>query len=435
VSGRELTASEVLTVRESRGFSVIGTGVWGETHLKTYSTHPDAELVDTGDTVLLPGFVNTHMHSYGLLAHGMPVESQPREFREFLEKLWWPRVENRLDERMIRAAMAMACVRMIKSGYTAFCDILEAPLAVSGSLDVEADVISQAGLRALLSVEVSERLGANRAEEALQENIRFTEKCKPNGIVSGMMSLHTTFTCSENLVLRAKEAADSHDVLLHAHLSESPYEPRVCLERYGMRPVSWYRRLGVLDDRFLASQAVAVTAEEITTLSDSGARMSHMPLSNCEVGGGVSPISEIIRQGIRPGLGSDGYINDPFEVMRGAFLIHKASERDASVMPAATVFNMATHWGAQSIGLEGVGVIETGELADLIGVRNDLETPMTHQNAATQVVLFRDACDVVFSMVDGTVLMNEGTLLTMEETACREQAAAEAKRLWRDTNG
>lgn len=53
----------------------------------------------------------------------------------------------------------------------------------------------------------------------------------------------------------------------------------------------------------------------------------------------------MISRGIRPGLGTDGYINDPFEVMRGAFLIHKGARRDPGVMPAKTVFAMATSWG------------------------------------------------------------------------------------------
>ncbi|MFC2078110.1 amidohydrolase family protein [Candidatus Bipolaricaulota bacterium] len=397
--------------------------------------HQNAEVIEAEDLVLFPGFVNSHMHAYGLLAHGIPMHSQPKDFRGFLEDFWWPRVENRLDRRMIRAAMAMACVRMIRSGYTSFCDILEAPLTAPGILDAEESVVRQAGLRAVLSIEVSERLGGKRAEEAFQENVRFMESHLADDLVSGMMSLHTSFTCSEDLVARAKEAAVSLDSLLHVHLSESPYEPEACLERWGVRPVTWYERLGVLDERFLASQVVAVDEEEVTTLAESGAQVAHMPLSNCEVGGGVSPVPEMIRQGIRPGLGSDGYINSAFEVMRGAFLIHKGVERDGSVMPAETVLDMATRWGAQAIGLPAVGEIEAGKPADIVGVRSDFDTPATDQNIATQLVLFRGAHDVALSMVDGRILMKEGELVTMEETACREEAAAEAKRLWRGTNG
>ena len=43
-----------------------------------------------------------------------------------------------------------------------------------------------------------------------------------------------------------------------------------------------------------------------------------MPLANCEVGGGIAPIPELLDAGVTVGLGSDGYINDFYEVMRGA---------------------------------------------------------------------------------------------------------------------
>ena len=76
-----------------------------------------------------------------------------------------------------------------------------------------------------------------------------------------------------------------------------------------------------------------------------------MPLANCEVGGGIAPIPELLDAGVTVGLGSDGYINDFYEVMRGAFLIHKARLQDPAVMPASTVLNMATVGGAKALDL------------------------------------------------------------------------------------
>ena len=45
----------------------------------------------------MPGFVNGHVHMYGVLAHGIPLESAPSDFWSFLEKFWWPLVEDRID--------------------------------------------------------------------------------------------------------------------------------------------------------------------------------------------------------------------------------------------------------------------------------------------------------------------------------------------------
>ncbi len=397
----------------------------------------DAEILDARDLILTPGFVDAHLHAYGLLAHGLPTGSETaRGFDGFLRDFWWPRVEDRLDPAMVEAATALACADMIRSGFTSFCDILEAPLAGSGILDRVADVVQRAGLRGVLCLEASERRGAELGREALRENERFARSQGRDGAVRGMQCLHTSFTCSEDFVRAAKESAGRAGCDLHLHLSESSYEPSECVRRYGVGPVAWYDRLGVWDETVLASQVVAVDDEEIACLAERRVRVAHMPLSNCEVGGGIAPIPRMIEHGLTPGLGTDGYINDPFEVLRGAFLLHKAATRDASVLPARTVLSMATEWGAAVIGLGG-GTLAPGLPADVIGIRDEFDTPLTAENVADQLVLYRGRGDVRLSIVAGRVLFRGGELTTLDEQAVRIAARREAARLWAGgrTNG
>ncbi len=63
--------------------------------------------------------------------------------------------------------------------------------------------------------------------------------------------------------------------------------------------------------------------------------VSHQPLSNCEVGGGFAPVPEMLAAGVNVALGTDGYINNFFEVMRAAALLPKARLLDPGVVPAA----------------------------------------------------------------------------------------------------
>jgi cytosine/adenosine deaminase-related metal-dependent hydrolase len=387
-------------------------------------------VIDARDLLLMPGFINAHMHSYGLLAHGIPVDDPPRGFYEFLTNFWWPRVEDRLDHPMIKAAFALACGKMIRAGFTSLCDVLEAPNALPGVLEVEAEVLKDAGLRGVLSLEASERLGADLGRGALDENARFAEDYKEDRLIRGMISIHTSFTCSEGFVTFAKGIADDLGCSIHLHLSESPYEPEVSLKRHGVRPVMWYDRLEFLGTSVLASQGVALDRSEIELLAKRGVRLVHMPLSNCEVGGGIAPVPKMIDQRIRPGLGTDGYINDPFEVMRGAFLIHKGALQDPQVMPAKTVLSMATSWGAEAIGLPETGEIAPGKLADLIGIELSFDTPLTEGNVFDQVVLYRNGSDVALSIVDGALLMKDHELLTLDIEEVRHNAALQARRLW-----
>lgn len=392
--------------------------------------HPQAEVIDGRHLLLMPGFINAHMHAYGLLAHGIPVRDIPPGFYEFLSDFWWPRVEDRLDEAMIEAAMALACYRMIQSGVTAFCDVLEAPNAPDGILEIEASVVRCAGLRAVLTTEASERIDRARGEKLLEENARFIEKHRRDERIRGMLCLHTSFTCSAPFVERAMRRMEDLDCDLHLHLSESVYEPTACLDRYGERPVMWYDRLGLWNGSVLVSQAVAVDDAEIRCLAERGVRVAHMPLSNCEVGGGVAPVPAMIECGIRPGLGTDGYIDNPFEVMRGAFLIHKGARQDPLVMSAGQVLHMAAGWGADAIGLPDCGTIAPGKRADIIGIDLDLDTPLTAENALDQLVLYRNPQDVRMTMVGGEILMKDGEVLTLDGDCVRHNAKEQAKRLW-----
>jgi 5-methylthioadenosine/S-adenosylhomocysteine deaminase len=195
--------------------------------------------------------------------------------------------------------------------------------------------------------------------------------------------------------------------------------------------VFWYDRLGLWDETVLASQGVALSTEEIERLAERRVRMAHMPLSNCEVGGGIAPVPRMIDGGLTPGLGTDGYINDPFEVMRGAFLLHKGALADAAVMPARTVFAMATAWGAASVGWPEVGVLASGRAADVIGIDAATDTPLTRDNVLDQLVLFRGRGDVRLSIVAGRDVLRDGVVQTMDEAEVRRRARREAQRLWR----
>ena len=148
-----------------------------------------------------------------------------------------------------------------------------------------------------------------------------------------------------------------------------------------------------------------------------------MPLSNCEVGGGVAPVPDLLAAGVPVGLGSDGYITDMFEVMRGAFLIHKANRQDPRMMPANIVWRLATEGGAQVLGLDRVGRLAPGWQADLQLIDSALPTPVGLWNLYDQLLLYRNRRDVRDVMVAGQWRVRHGAVLGVDETALRSQGA------------
>jgi cytosine/adenosine deaminase-related metal-dependent hydrolase len=400
-------------------------------HGELRAQFPAAEVVEAPDAVIAPAFVNAHHHMYGVLSHGIPLDAAPEGFWPFLKDFWWPQVEDRLTKDLIAAATEWACLEMVRSGITTFYDCLEAPHTLPGALEAEAEIVRRWGLRGVLSFEATERLSPENGEMGLQENASFIDACRTrDDLVSGMMCFHTTFTCSTDFIRRAFALAVERDARAHMHVSEGTYEPEYCLSHYGVRPIVYYDQLGVLGRHVLASQCVQVDEQEIELLADRSVHVSHQPISNCEVGGGFAPVPEMLETGTNVALGTDGYVNDLFEVMRSAALMPKARLLDPGVVPADTVWTMATQNGARALGFDDVGTLTPGDQADLLLIQADLPTPLTPHNLAEQLLLWRGPEDLRGVMCAGRWLMRGGELVGVDEEAVRARAFEAASRLW-----
>jgi cytosine/adenosine deaminase-related metal-dependent hydrolase len=398
--------------------------------------YPLDDVWEASNEVLSPGFINGHTHLYGVLAHGIPLQKAPSGFWPFLEDFWWPLVEDRLDHAMINAATDYRCATMLKSGVTTFYDCTEAPNALPGCLFSQAEVVGKWGLRGMLSFEATQRVSEENARLGLMENEKFVQTCnqssnnKPWPLITGLICHHTTFTCSADFIREAYHIAQDLGVLLHAHVSEGTYEPEHALLNYGMRTLPYYDQIGVAGEGFLASQCVQIEPEEIVLMAERGVRMTHMPLSNCEVGGGIAPVPELVEAGVTVGLGSDGYVDDFFEVMRGAFLIHKAKHQNPQVMPAHLVWYLATEGGAKALGYENIGRIEPGWQADLQLINVDLPTPLQEHNLFEQMLLYRNSENVSAVMVAGEIKVKNGEVLRADWDQLQAHTREAAEKLW-----
>lgn len=401
--------------------------------------HPDELVVDAANHVVLPGFVNAHTHLYGVLARGIPAPpgGGPTDFRSFLDDYWWPLVEDALDGPMIAAATDYVCAEMLGSGTTSFYDIVEAPNALPGVLLAQKEIVEDRGIRGRLSFEATERAGDEVARKALAENLDLIDNCAREGrgsgkapLIDGIMCWHTTFTCSPEYITEAFSLAKDRGVMSHAHCNEGTHEGDWAANHHGMRTVELYDKLGVAGPGFNASQCVQVSDLERALLSARDVRVTHMPLANCEVGGGIAPIPELAEAGVTVGLGSDGYVNDMFEVMRGAFLIHKGRLQDPQTMPATTVLEMATEGGARALGMEKVGRLEVGWAADVQVVDSMFPTPVNADNLIEQLVLWRNAAHVRDVLVAGRWRVRNHEVLDADMERLKAKTREQAQRLW-----
>ncbi len=386
----------------------------------------DAEPVDLYvDGIAIPGLISTHTHLHGLVAYGHPVPA-PAGFWPFLQQYWWPFVEDVLRADDVASMAAYAAILHLKSGFTCFCDVMEAPYAEPGFMLAEAEAIAATGARALVSNEATERAGDEVARKLLEENERILGL---TGRVRGVMSVHTTFSCSGPYIQQAKEIARRHDAIFQLHVSEGTYHVEDTLRRFGQRPVPYLRDLGVLDDYTLASQCVHLDDAEIEIMAQTGTKISHNPVSNMEIGAGAAPLARMLAAGAAASLGDDGFVRafDPFVNLSTTLLLH--SLLTPGELGASDVFTLHTTRAADALHLSA-GSIAPGQLADLVLLRDNSPSPLLPENVVYHLVVGALGSDVSHVIVDGELVVADGVLQTVDEEAARERAAETISRLW-----
>jgi len=157
-----------------------------------------SHFVDAIGGLIMPGFINAHMHFYSTFARGMPSKYPPAQnFAEVLERLWW-KLDKALTPEGVYYSAATALVDCVKNGCTTVLDHHASPMHVEGSLFEIEKATRQAGIRASLCYEVSDRDGHEIMEQGINENIRFIDHASKCGddMIAGMFGLHASVTLS-----------------------------------------------------------------------------------------------------------------------------------------------------------------------------------------------------------------------------------------------
>ncbi len=398
--------------------------------------YPAEERLDARGQFLLPGNIIAHTHFYGAFSRGMAIPGRPaRDFPEILERLWWP-LDQALDEEAVRYSALVCLVDAIKHGATTLFDHHASPNALEGSLDVIAEATTQAGLRAVLSYEVTDRYGPEKMRAAIAENVRFIKQAQQQPLLRGAFGLHAPLTLSNATLDECRAAlAGLEDVAgFHIHVAESVEDEWDSLERSGQRAVDRLHAHGILGPRTIVAHAVHVDARETQLLAESGTWVTHQPRSNMNNAVGAAPVESLLRAGVRVCLGNDGFSNTAWSEWKAAYLMHKAAHHDPRRMNGAEVARMAIYNNAALAQTyfpeQPIGKLVPGAAADLILVDYHPITPLTPGNLPWHILFGFHESMVTTTIVAGKVLMRDRQLLTLDEAAIAARARELAPQVW-----
>lgn len=420
-SGRILTAEFLLTMDAENSVITDGAVAIEDGRIlqvapfgTVKAAHPDFMVTKIENAVLMPGLINAHAHS-GFLrgtAEHLPVWDWLTQHINPMHRVLRP--------HEAEAASFLCYAESALAGTTTVVDMWR-------FMEGSATAAEAVGTRLVAVPYVGEHPDYNYFD-TLDMNEAMLEQWhrKANGRINVWVGLEHLFYADEAGQQRAIAMAKKHQTGFHTHCSEADIEVEEFIKRYGKRPMFALEELGFFETpRTMIAHAVWLDPSEVELIAKYPVSVAHNPVSNMKLASGIAPISDMLAAGVPVGIGTDGEKEnnnfDMFEEMKTASLLGKLRHRDAAAMDSWQCLRMATILGAKAIGLDHeIGSIEVGKRADIIAVSSDTPrmTPLFGEgpyfNLQHNLVHAVRGSDVVMTMVDGEIIVEDGRLTEVD---------------------
>ena len=252
-------------------------------------------------------------------------------------------------------------------------------------------------------------------------------------MTKGMFGLHASLTLSDKTLARCREQNGGTGAGFHIHAAEGRVDVEDCLRRYGMRVIERLNEFGILGSKTIAAHCVHVDDREVDLLNESRTMVVHNPESNMGNAVGCAPAIDMLRRGVRVGLGTDGYTCDMFESLKVANLLHKHHLGDPRVgweEGPQMLFGNNTRICEEYFS-RPLGRLVAGAYADVIVVDYDPPTPLCAENLNGHILFGISGPKVDTTIINGRVVMQERQLLDVDEAEVRSKSRERASELWK----
>ncbi|XP_051122648.1 uncharacterized protein LOC127245676 [Andrographis paniculata] len=407
-----------------QGDTIVAVGQ-SEDIISRYSSL-SPQLIDLHGRFLLPGLINTHVHTSQQLGRGIADDV---DLLTWLHHRIWP-YESHMTEDDSYLSTLLCGIELIHSGVTCFAEA--GGQHVSGM----ARAVEQLGIRACLTqsvMDAGEGLPASWASRTTEECIQSQKELHKkhhntaNGCIRIWFGIRQIMNSTDLLLTETRDAAKELGTGIHMHVAEIPYENQVVVDRQGVDhgTVTYLEKIELLQSNLLAAHTVWVNEHEVSLLSRRGVKVSHCPASAMKLLG-FAPIREMIDAGVCVSLGTDGAPSNNrmsiVDEMYVASLINKGQEvfkqgtTDPTALPAETVLEMATINGAKTVLWDNeIGSIEAGKKADMIVIDSSSWTMVPVHDCISSLVYCMRSENIASVMCNGRWIMIDKKITTVDE--------------------
>jgi 5-methylthioadenosine/S-adenosylhomocysteine deaminase len=422
------------------------------------ATAPETETIDGSGMLVMPGFIDAHMHSNEGFEMGR-YDNLPLEI--WLSEVYPPFGARSLSWRDHYLRAMLVAIVSVRSGVTTLQDDCINMFFDPNALDATATAYRDLGLGASIT--------SSMWDESFCEGLPFIGDLVPAALKAELDALPlphwreqvTLFhhhsanwhgkdgiriilgpcgpqRCSDALMEEVARLSADLDLPIHCHVLETKTQAVTAEEKYGVTMVRHLKDVGALTHRLTMNHAIWLTDDDIALMGEAGVSTTHNPLANLKLGSGVSPIRKMKAAGVNVALGCDGVASadtaDMFQAIKAAALLHKIGTHDHDEWVSAhEVYEMATHAAARSAMIgDRVGSLEAGRQADVILLdRKDWGFLPLH-DPIRQIAFSVNSEAVKTSIIRGRVVMRDRRLALVDEEALRGEISEAAERFRRD---
>jgi guanine deaminase len=388
-------------------------GPWAE--VSGFPEATDASTVDLRDGVLLPGFVDTHVHFPQVRVIG----GLGKPLLDWLQSHALPE-EARMAERGYAQAVAGELLAGLASSGTTSALVFGAHFA--DAVDAMFTVAETSGLRITTGLVTGDRLLREELhtdpETAYRQGLDLATRWHGRGRLRYAVTPRFSLAASDAMLASSRALLDDVEgSFFTTHINENPREVAAVARLFpdARDYLDTYDRHGLVRRDAVLAHDVHPTDAELARLAEVGAAVAHCPTSNAALGSGLFPLRRHVEAGVRVALGSDVGGGTGFcfmkEGLQAYFAQQLLGEAGLPLQPA-DLLHLATAAGADALGMPHVGHLGEGMAFDAVLVRppsgTTLETALRHaadpEDALAKLFVLGTPADIASVWVGGDVV-------------------------------